>query len=124
MNNPVPSISSISPNPVLALGGTFTLTVSGSNFVKGSVVQFDGFPRTTTYVSATQLTAQIRNTDIIAVGQHAITVFNSAPGGGTSNSATLTVISLLGDMGTPSLIEGPSTAAMDALPESFFGLEI
>jgi hypothetical protein len=95
VNNPVPSISSISPNPVLALGGNFTLTVNGSGFVRGSVVQFDGSPRPTTFVSATQVTAQISSNDIIAVGQHAITVFNPAPGGGTSNSSTLTVISLL-----------------------------
>ncbi len=95
VNNPVPTISSISPNPVLALGGSFTLTVDGSGFVNGSVVQFDGSPRPTTFVSATRVTAQISSQDIIAVGQHAITVFNQAPGGGTSNSATLTVISLL-----------------------------
>jgi hypothetical protein len=95
VTNPVPSISSISPNPVVALGGSFTLTVSGSGFVRGSVVQFDGSPRPTTFVSATQVTAQISSHDIIAVGQHAITVVNPAPGGGSSNSSTLTVISLL-----------------------------
>jgi hypothetical protein len=95
VNNPAPSISSISPNPVLALGGSFTLTVSGSGFVNGSVVQFDGSPRPTTFVSPTQVTAQISSHDIIAVGQHAITVFNPTPGGGTSNSSTLTVVSLL-----------------------------
>jgi hypothetical protein len=95
VNNPAPSISSISPNPVLALGGSFTLTVNGSGFVTGSVVQFDGSPRPTTFVSATQVTAQISSNDIIAVGQHAITVFNPTPGGGTSNSSTLTVVSLL-----------------------------
>lgn len=91
VNNPVPSISSISPNPVLAVGG-FTLTVNGSGFVNGSVVEYDGSPRPTTFVSATQVTAQIN--DVISVGQHTITVFNPAPGGGTSNSATLTVASL------------------------------
>lgn len=96
VNNPVPSISSISPNPVLALGGSFTLTVSGSGFVSGSVVQVNGSPRTTTFVSPTQVTAQIPNNDILSVGQRTITVFNPAPGGGTSNSATLTVVGLLG----------------------------
>jgi hypothetical protein len=95
VNNPVPSISSISPPLVVALGGNFTLTVNGSGFVPGSVVQYDGSPRPTTFVSATKITAQISSHDIIAVGTHAITVVNPSPGGGTSNSSTLTVASLL-----------------------------
>jgi hypothetical protein len=96
VNNPVPSISSVSPNPVVALGGSFTLTVNGSGFVNGSLVQVNGSPRPTTFVSATQVTAQIPNNDILSVGQRTITVFNPTPGGGTSNSATLTVVGALG----------------------------
>jgi hypothetical protein len=95
VTNPVPSISSISPSTVLVLGNSFTLTVNGSGFINGSVVEYDGSPRVTTFVSPTQVTAQITNHDLLAVGQHSITVVNPAPGGGTSNSATLTVISLL-----------------------------
>lgn len=95
VNNPVPSISSISPPLVIALGGSFTLTVNGSGFVAGSIVEYDGSPRPTTFVSATQVTAQISSHDIIAIGQHTITVVNPSPGGGTSNAATLTVASLL-----------------------------
>ncbi len=96
VNNPVPSISSISPATALALGSSFTLTVNGSGFISGSVVQVNGSPRPTTFVSSTQLTAQISNNDILSIGQRTITVFNAAPGGGTSNSATLTVVGLLG----------------------------
>jgi hypothetical protein len=95
VNNPVPSISSISPSTVVVLGPSFTLTVNGSGFISGSVVQVDGSPRPTTFVSSTQLTAQISDNDILTVGQRSITVFNPTPGGGTSNSKTLTVIGLL-----------------------------
>jgi len=95
VTNPVPSISSISPSTALVLGNSFTLTVNGSGFINGSVVEYDGSPRVTTFVSPTQVTAQITNHDLLAVGQHSITVVNPAPGGGTSNSATLTVINLL-----------------------------
>jgi len=91
VTNPLPSISSISPNPVLSTTGSFTLTVNGSGFVGPSVVQVDGKPRPTTLVTGSQLTAQVPNTDLV-VGQHAITVVNPAPGGGTSNSASLTVL--------------------------------
>jgi hypothetical protein len=94
--NPVPTISSISPATALVLGPSFTLTVNGSGFINGSVVQVNGSPRTTTFVSPTQVTAQIPNNDILTVGQRTITVFNPTPGGGTSNSATLTVVGLLG----------------------------
>jgi hypothetical protein len=95
VTNPAPSISSISPSTVIALGGTFTLTVNGSGFISGSVVQYDGSARSTTFVSSTQLKATISSNDIISLGSHTITVSNPAPGGGTSNSATLTVASLL-----------------------------
>jgi hypothetical protein len=95
VTNPAPSVSSISPSTALVLGNSFTLTVNGSGFINGSVVEYDGSPRVTTFVSPTQVTAQITNHDLAALGQHSITVVNSAPGGGTSNSATLTVVSLL-----------------------------
>jgi len=103
VNNPLPAISSISPNPVVAAGSSFTLTVNGSGFVSGSVVQFDGSPLPTTFLSATQVKAQVPNTDIVKVGQHTITVFNPAPGGGTSNSASLTVVLLLGQTAGPNI---------------------
>ena len=109
VNNPLPSISSISPNPAIGISG-FTLTVSGSGFIAGSVVQLDGRPVPTTFVSTTQLKAQIS-----AMGQHAITVFNSSPGGGTSNSVTLTVVTLLGQTSSPNAEWLP----LDARFESF-----
>ena len=116
VNNPLPTISNISPNPVIAAGPSFTLTVNGSGFVSGSVVQFDGSPLQTTFVSATQLKALVPNTDIVKIGQHQITVFNSAPGGGASNSVTLTVITLLGQM----VLNIGGQSALDVRPESFF----
>jgi len=118
--NPVPSISSISPSVALALGSSFSLTVNGSGFVSGSVVQVNGSARPTTFVSATQLTAQIANNDILSVGTRAITVFNAAPGGGTSNSATLTVIGLLGQLTAPNIHGLPT--ALDLKPEPFFSV--
>jgi hypothetical protein len=120
VNNPVPSISSISPSTALVLGSSFTMTVDGSGFVSSSVVQVDGSPRPTTFVSPTQLQAQISNNDILSVGTRSITVFNPAPGGGTSNAATLTVVGLLGQVTAP----GPAqlASAMDVRPEPTFSL--
>jgi len=91
VNNPAPSLSTISPTTVSAGGSGFTLTVNGSNFVAGSVVRVNGANRSTTFVSATQLTASIPASDIAVAGNLSITVFNAAPGGGTSAAATLAV---------------------------------
>lgn len=90
--NPVPVITSINPNTVGAGTGAFVLTVNGTGFVNGSVVQFNGVNRVTTFVSATQLTAQILAEDVAGANGPAIRVVSPSPGGGTSNEVTLTVI--------------------------------
>lgn len=84
--NPVPAVSSISPNAGVVGGNAFTLNVTGSNFVNGAKVQFNGVDRVTTFVSPTQLSAQILTADLAAVGTATVRVVNPSPGGGTSNT--------------------------------------
>src|SRR5262245_26714265 len=93
VNNPSPSLSSISPASATAGSSAFTLTVTGSNFVNGSLVRVNGTSPTTTFVANTQLTAAIPASDIASAGTLSITVFTPAPGGGTSTALTLTVTS-------------------------------
>ena len=90
-DNPVPVITTLLPIGTTAGSGAFTLTVNGTGFINGSVVNFNGNARTTTYVSATQVTAAILATDVASVGTPAVTVTNPTPGGGTSNAVTFTV---------------------------------
>ncbi len=90
--NPMPTLTSISPNTGMATGPAFTLTVNGTGFINGSTVRWNGNSRTTTFVSATQLTAAIPATDIAAVGTASVTVFTPAPGGGTSQGVTFTIV--------------------------------
>jgi hypothetical protein len=87
--NQAPTISSIMPGSATAGGPAFTLTVNGTNFVSGSVVNFGGSAKTATYASTTQLMAAITAADIANAGNVAVTVTN--PGGGTSNSVNFTV---------------------------------
>ncbi len=82
---PAPSISSITPNPVTA--GSFTLTVNGSAFQSGAVVKWNGAALTTTYVSASKLTAT--GSTSAAASAVAITVTN--PGGQASNTVNIAV---------------------------------
>ncbi len=89
--SPAPTISSLSPTSKVAGSAAFTLTVNGTNYVSNSVVRYGGSNRTTTFVNATQLTAQITAADIAIAGTFPVTVFTPAPGGGTSNAVNFTV---------------------------------
>jgi len=92
--NPVPGIASVSPLSAPAGSGAFTLAVTGSNFINGSVVQWGGSGRATTYINSTRLTAAITAADLANASTVAITVFNPAPGGGTSGSLNFLVLPL------------------------------
>jgi hypothetical protein len=87
--NATPSISTISPDTKCAGDATFILSVNGSNFNGSSVVYLGASAKTTTLVSATQLTASIPAADIASPGSPAVTVQNTP--GGTSNAVNLTV---------------------------------
>jgi len=89
--NPVPSLSSLAPSTALAGGPAFTLTVSGAHFISGAVLRWNGTDRTTSYLGSTQLTASIPASDVAVAGAAQITVFNPAPGGGSSNALTFTI---------------------------------
>lgn len=84
--SPVPSISSMSPSSAAAGGVAFKLTVNGGNFVAASEVIWNGAALPTSFVGATQLTAQISSAAIASAGTAKVDVFSPAPGGGTSGS--------------------------------------
>jgi len=92
IENPAPTLTSISPTSATAGGTAFTLTVDGSNFVSTSVVRWGGSNRTTTFVNATQLTASIPAFDLATGYTEQVTVFNPAPGGGTTAPIAFTVL--------------------------------
>ncbi len=120
--NPTPAITTINPNSVAAGGAAFTLTVNGTGFINGSTVRVNGANRTTAFVSATQLTAQIPATDIATAGAARITVFNPAPGGGVSNEVTLTVGNAVTSVSAASFL-----ASLGLAPESIvsaFGVRL
>jgi uncharacterized repeat protein (TIGR01451 family) len=91
INNPAPVLTTLNPSSVMAGSGDLTLTVTGSGFVSNSVVQWNGSPRPTTFVTATQLQAALTDADVASGGTTTITVANGSPGGGTSAGATFTV---------------------------------
>jgi dienelactone hydrolase len=84
--NPVPLINQpLVPDAIRPGGAGFTLTVNGTGFVSGSVVHWNGNPRSTSFVSSARLKAAILTSDIAKGGTASVTVLNPSPGGGTSN---------------------------------------
>ncbi len=95
--NPVPAATQLMPTNVNAGSAGFTLMVNGSAFVPSSQIQWNGNPRTTTFVNTSQLTAAIPATDVGTSGTASVTVSNPAPGGGTSTPALTFTINQVGD---------------------------
>ena len=84
--NPVPLINQpLSPDAILPGGASFILTVNGTGFVSGSVVKWNGQALATQFVSQSKLTATVLAGDVASFNTAAVTVFNPAPEGGTSN---------------------------------------
>ena len=90
-NNPVPAISSLSPNSLAVSATPQTLTIDGTGFLATSTVTFNGVAHTPAYMSASQLTISLTTADLASVGSFPVVVTNPAPGGGASAPASFTV---------------------------------
>jgi uncharacterized protein (DUF1800 family) len=87
--NPIPVVTGISPPQVNV--GTFTLTITGSEFVNGATVSFGGTTLSTSFVSSTQLTASGTAT-AAQVGAVTVDVMNPDPGAIGSNNMSAEVL--------------------------------
>lgn len=96
VENPVPQITSISPASKVSHMTTFTLTVTGSGFLRASKIYFNGTEKSTTFVSSGEITCSINPDEILASPVPSGTskgsdvdlpvyVNNPAPGGGDSD---------------------------------------
>src|ERR1700739_2307053 len=83
-----PHISQLAPPNATAGGGAFVLTVDGTGLGADSVVYWGMTTRSTTYVSPTQVTANITATDIMTAGSVEVYVHS---GGTNSNTMTFTI---------------------------------
>jgi len=86
--SPVPTVTGPAhPQAVIPGRGDFILTVYGANFVSGAVVNWNGSPRSTTFISSRELQGKILASDVAKPTAGYITVTNPAPGGGNSSSS-------------------------------------
>ena len=114
VNSPVPVIRYFNPTTCKVGNSDFTLTVTGSNFVASSVVQWNGTNLTTAYVSGTLLQATVPAANVAAVGNASITVFTPPPSGGTSSALLFPVNNGVAPSSNVNLTMGnPSNAVHD-----------
>jgi uncharacterized repeat protein (TIGR03803 family) len=92
-NNPVPTISSLSPVSLAVNSAPQTLTINGAGFITTSTVTFNGINHSAAFLSANQLTISLISADLAMPGTYPVVVTNPAPGGGTSSAANFSVTS-------------------------------
>src|SRR5579863_3867515 len=84
--NPIPQLDSVAPNAVAPGTIGFTLTVTGTGFVSGSTIIWDGSSLATTFVSSSKLLALVPTPKVATANTASINIFNPGPGGGYSNT--------------------------------------
>ncbi len=85
------TITSLSRTTAYSTDPAFTLTVTGTGFVSGSVLSFGGVQLATTVISATQVSAVVPANLLKYSGALGVMVINPDPYGGASLPATFTV---------------------------------
>ena len=102
-----PTLTKIAPTSANANAGGFPLSVTGTNFLPSTVLQWNGTALTTQYLSATLVMANVPAGLVTTPGPVSITATNPAPGG-ASSSKTLTVkpAALSGLSVSPSSVTG------------------
>jgi uncharacterized protein (DUF1800 family) len=84
--NPIPVLSAVNPNGFSE--GTTTVIVNGSQFVYGAQISWNGALISTTFVSSTELVAQIAAPN---PGTYPLTVTNPNPGSASAKPVSLLV---------------------------------
>jgi hypothetical protein len=84
--NPVPFLDqTLAPMAVSPGGPNIPLRVSGSGFVSGATINFNGTPLITGFIDSEHLTSILNTANTAKAGTPSVTVVNPAPGGGSSN---------------------------------------
>jgi hypothetical protein len=114
---PVPTLSGLSPVGAVAGSGATTVTLTGTNFTTTDQVKVNTTVLTTTFVSATMLTAVIPASLLTEAGTLPVTVTDTTSGDST------TVASFLVEVAPVVVFTGPSTAASGDQPMVTFQLK-
>lgn len=104
VNAPQPALNAVTPAQIV-LGTVpsvnilndngrqyFEIAASGSNFLPGTVLRWNGQPMQTRVVSSTQLIAEVPASQLAAAGTATIALFTPEPGGGDSAAQTVALL--------------------------------
>jgi hypothetical protein len=91
VNNPVPTISNLSPASANVGAQPQPLTINGTNFLSTSTATYNNVVHAVTLVSATQLQIQLTTADLATAESFPVVVTNPSPGGGISTQANFSV---------------------------------
>jgi hypothetical protein len=117
-----PVVTSVSPDKATVGGVGPSIVVAGTNFVPRSIVQLDGAPLATSFVSGTELRATIPTTKLAAVAVLRLSVGTSPPGGGASKEVTFEVqnpSAMLTSLSPLSVITGTGPTTLTASGTGF-----
>jgi len=89
--NPAPSLSSTVPSNGSVGGSNLWLTVVGSQFVPGAVVQWNGADRTTVFVDSGHLQVAIPAADLAVAQTVTLQVLNPDPSAGPSGTLSFAI---------------------------------
>ena len=87
------TLNSLSPTKVPVGSATFVMTATGTGFTSSSVLQWNGVAKVTTYISPTELTAQITAADVAAIGVASVTINNPATPASTAIAVNIVAVS-------------------------------
>lgn len=104
------TLTGFSPSQAMAGSAGFTLTVTGTSFTSSSSVVWNGTPQQTTFVSATQLTAQIPAAEVADAGGASVGITDPFSGNTSTRSFTIQRAPLALDSLSPSnvTVGGPA----------------
>jgi len=93
-NNPAPGLTKLQPESIVAQGASaapLVVTVSGSNFMEGTLAYWNGSQRTAKFIDSETVAVTLSGGDLAVAGSGAIHVTNPSPGGGQSNALSFVI---------------------------------
>ncbi|MFN0122022.1 MAG: FG-GAP-like repeat-containing protein, partial [Blastocatellia bacterium] len=88
----MPVITAVSPPSIPVGSPSFIVTVTGADFREDYRVLWNGLPRQTTFVSATELRVTLPSTDAVSPGTARISVIGASFGASASNELNFTIV--------------------------------
>ncbi len=116
-----PTAVSIDPSSVTGGSAAFILTVQGSGFAPGAAVELGGMALATTFVSSTELEAQVSPALVATAAQLNVAVVNPGPPPQTSNAETLGVVStpVINSLEPAAVVAGSGAVALSIAGSGF-----